>query len=251
MESLFLVSFDVVLLFTNISLDETISIRADFLYRGPSTIALPFPEKISIELMSIATKSVSSSFNEIMYHQIDGVNMAQFWLIFSLGSKKDTFDGFPKPFIYLRCVDDTFVSFRSRNDALSFFDELNKLQSSLRFTMEEENNGELPFSDVLVERRDSSFLTSVYRKPTFTGLYLSWHSFATRFRKLNLIRCLSFRALNICSDCKIEDELKVISDIFIKNGNPEGVIDDNIKFTMTRLKNKKKLFDPPVHFRLP
>ena len=53
--------------------------------------------------------------------------------------------------------------------------------------MEDENNGELPFLDVLVERRDSSFLTSVHRKRTFTGLYLSWHSFAPRSMKLNLI----------------------------------------------------------------
>ena len=117
---------------------------------------------------------------------------------------------FPKPFIYLHYVDDTFVSFRSSNDALLFFDKLNELHSSLTFTMEEENNNKQPFLDVLVERCDSSFLTSVYRKPTFTGLYLSWYSFVPRSRKLNLIRCLSYRALNICSDSKIEDELKVI-----------------------------------------
>ena len=40
-----LVSFDVVSLFTNIPLDETMSICADFLYRGPSIVALPFPEE--------------------------------------------------------------------------------------------------------------------------------------------------------------------------------------------------------------
>ena len=121
-------------------------------------------------------------------------------------------------------------------------------------TMEEENNGQLPFLDVLVERRDSSFLTSVYRKPTFTGLYLNWHSFVPKSRKLSLIRCLSYRALNICSDNKIEDELKVIKDIFINNGYPEEVIDVNIKFTVTRLKNTGTTFGPskcPVYFKLP
>ena len=56
------------------------------------------------------------------------------------------FHKFPQPFIYLRYVDDTFVSFRSRSDALAyFFDILNQLHSSLTFTMEEENNGQLPF----------------------------------------------------------------------------------------------------------
>ena len=74
-ESQFLVSFDIISLFTNIPLDETISICADFLYRGPSTIAFPFPEEVFIELMGIATKSVSFSFSEIIYRQIKGVSM--------------------------------------------------------------------------------------------------------------------------------------------------------------------------------
>ena len=100
--------------------------------------------------------------------------------------------------------------------------------------MEEENNGQLPFLKVLVERCDFFFLTSVYRKPTFTGLYLNWHSFATKSRKSNLIRCLSYRVLNICSDCKIENELKVIKDIFIDNRYPEEVIDVNITYIVTR-----------------
>ena len=119
--------------------------------------------------------------------------------------------------------------------------------------MEEENNNKLPFLDVLVERCDFSFLTYVYRKPTFTGLYLSWDSFAPRSRKLNLIKCFSFRALNICCDSKIEDDLKAIKEIFINNGYPEEVIDDNINLTVTRLKNKNKIFGPskcPVYFRL-
>ena len=74
-ESQCLVSFDVVSLFTNIPLGETISICTNFLYHGPSTIALPFPGEVFIELMGIATKSVSISFNEMIYRQIEGVSV--------------------------------------------------------------------------------------------------------------------------------------------------------------------------------
>ena len=136
MESQFLVSFDVVSLFTNIPLDETISICANFLYCGPSIASLPFPEDVFIELMGIATKSVSFSLNETMFQQIEGVSMGS-----PLGSilanifvgfhERRLFDRFPKPFIYLRYVDDTFVSFTSHSDALVFFDTLNQLHSSL------------------------------------------------------------------------------------------------------------------------
>ena len=87
-----------------------------FLYRGLSTIALRFPEEVFIELMGIATKSVSFSFDEIVYRQIEGVSMG-FPLdpildnIFVGFQERHLFERFPKPFIYLRYVDDTFVSF--------------------------------------------------------------------------------------------------------------------------------------------
>ena len=100
-------------------------------------------------------------------------------------------------------MDDTFACFCSHNEALSFFQSLNDLHSSLTFTMEEERDNELPFLDVLVEQRSFAFVTSIYRKPTFTGLYISWDAFSRKSRKVNLIKCLTFRALKICSDNNI------------------------------------------------
>ena len=49
-DSQFLVSFDIVSLFTNIPLDETISICADFLYRRSLTFVFPFLD-VFIELI--------------------------------------------------------------------------------------------------------------------------------------------------------------------------------------------------------
>ena len=63
-----------------------------------------------------------------------------------------------------------------------------------------------------------------------------------------------YRALNICSDFKIENELKSIKNIFIENGYPEEVIDVNIRHTVTKFKSMNKFFGPPkcpVYFRLP
>ena len=194
-----------------------------------------------------------------MYHQIDGISMGSprgpiLANIFVGFHQRLLFEKFPKPFNNVRYVDDIFVCFSSHNEALKFFHKLNDLHPSLSFSMEEENNNKLPFLDMLVERGESVFLTSVYRKPTFTGLYLSWDVFAPRSGKLNLIKCLSFRALNICSDNKIEEELKVIRALFHRNGYPKEVINDNINSSATKFKNKNKIFGPskcPVYFRLP
>ena len=46
------------------------------------------------------------------------------------------------------------------------------------------------FLDILVSKETSAFLT-VYRKPTFTSLYIRWDSFCPKKRKINLIKTLT------------------------------------------------------------
>ena len=54
------------------------------------------------------------------------------------------------------------------------------------------------FLDVMVERRENKLITYVYRKPTYTGLYLKWTGNQPRRYKIKLIKCLCNRAKNIC-----------------------------------------------------
>ena len=72
--SVFLCSFDISSLFTNVPLAETIEICADALYNDDS-MAPSFPRNIFVELMQLATSSVEFSFNNNMHRQIDGVAM--------------------------------------------------------------------------------------------------------------------------------------------------------------------------------
>jgi hypothetical protein len=54
-----------------------------------------------------------------------------------------------------------------------FLEHPNSIHRNIVFTMEVEQEGTLPFLDVLVKRRpDGSLGHSVYRKPTHTDLYL-------------------------------------------------------------------------------
>jgi len=101
--------------------------------------------------------------------------------------------------------------------------------TSTPFTHEKEFNHSLPFLDVLVERHDSEFSTSVYRKPTFTGQCLRWNSFSPHKRKINLIGALVHRAFMVCSKGKLDPELDKICSILLENGYPEHLINSTIK----------------------
>ena len=93
--------------------------------------------------------------------------------------KEKLFSQTQKPPTYFRYVDDTFAIFDLEAEADKFLTKLNCLHPFLKFTFEKEKDECLPFLDVYVERTDIGFETSVYRKPTFTGLYLRWESSQT------------------------------------------------------------------------
>ena len=103
------------------------------------------------------------------------------------------FSEYKAPDLYFHYVDATFCVFGSESDVGKFFSYLNAMHLAVRFTLEKENNSILPFLDVLVCKETSTFLTTVYRKPTFTGLYIHWGSFYPKKQKINLIKTLTHR----------------------------------------------------------
>ena len=105
--------------------------------------------------------------------------------------------------------------------------------------MDEEKDNKLPFLDVLVKRRLFAFVTCIYRKPTTTSLYLSWDAFI-KSRKVNPIKCLTFRALKICSDNKIKSEFKQIKNLFLSYKYPDEVIADTINKTVNVFRNESE-----------
>ena len=258
-EAGFLCSFDVVSLFTNVPIDETINICASALYH--SDISPPQLTETSFrELMAKVTKEVHFSFNDVMYRQIDGVAMGS-----PLGPVlANIFVGFEEcrllrtnditlPQYYGRYVDDICTIFNSESEAEEFNKALNEIHPSLRFTIERESNNSLPFLDVEVVKSDNSLLTKVYRKPTFTGLYTRWESYSSRKQKLNLISTLTRRAKKICSEVYLENELNNVRSIFKFNGYPDSVVELQIQRTLDKIKQPPCSTVPkcPVYLRLP
>ena len=225
----FLCSFDICSLFTNVPLDETVRICADTLYSG-KFISPDFPKAVFIELMQMDTSGVEFSFNNTMYRQNDGIAIVSplgpvvLANIFVGYNENKLFDFSVKPQFYKRYVDDTFAIFENEAECDEFFNILNSLNPALKFTSEKEESESLAFLDVKIQKSDSIFITSVYRKPTFIGQYIRWDSFGPYKRKKNLISTLVHRAVRICSKSLLQQELENIRVILRDNGYPESII---------------------------
>ena len=142
-------------------------------------------ENTFIKLIRFATKSAEFSLDNIMYRQIDGV---------SIGSPQgpvlaNIFIGFHekrlsspnKPEAYFRYV--MICLFNSETEVDWLFTSLNNIQPALRFPIQCKSNFTLTFLDVLICRSPSCYVTSIYCKPIFTGLYTCWDSFCPTKQK--------------------------------------------------------------------
>ena len=102
---------------------------------------------------------------------------------------------------YSHTIYDIFVLFRSPHHLEKFNEYLNTKHTNIKFTSEKEVNGSLPFLDVLIiSRNKEGFTTTVYHKPTFSGVYSNFNSFIADEYKHGLIFTLLFRIFSIVSD---------------------------------------------------
>ena len=169
----FIVSYDVVSLFTNIPLQETIEIAVETLLKNKPGF------KISKEnlkkLFTYATSGTHFVFNGEVYEQVDGVAMgsplAPILANLFLGHHEGKWlDDYPsnRPRYYKRYVDDVIAVFDYEHEAVAFLEYLNTKHKNIKFTMETEKENQLPFLDVLLDKSDK-LVTSIYRKKHFLG----------------------------------------------------------------------------------
>ena len=158
----------------------------------------------------MATKESFFKFNNKFYVQVDGVAMGSplgliLANIFLSHHEENWLNKCPiefKPSFYRRYVDNIFVLFESSESAGSFREYMCSKHQNMNFTVEPENVGSLSFLDVKICRKNCKFVTSAYRKPTFSGVYTNYESFIPTYQKRGLLHTLRRRSFRICCDFK-------------------------------------------------
>ena len=230
-----MISFDVVSLFTNVPLIETVDIISDYVYKSKSKPA--FSKLVFKELLNIATSGIFM-YNGRLYRQVDGFTMGSplgptisNFCLAHLENEILSVSKF-KPELYLRYVDDIFCLFRDQSTYEKFFQQLNELYSSLKFTFEI-GPKILPFLDAKTKLpldigRD--FKSCVFRKTSHTGLMLNFSAICPYRWKIGLINGMLYRAYNICCNWySFTKEIEVLRDLFRQNGYPGLTFENCVK----------------------
>ena len=119
-----------------------------------------------------------------------------------------------------------------------FLEYLNSQHPNIKFTHDIEKDGKLNFLDVTINSIDDQFSTSVYRKPTFTGLGLRFDSFTPRSFKINLISCLIHRAYKISSSYRLFHlDLSYLRKYFSGNLYPQYLFDLSVRNYLDKMFN--------------
>ena len=141
-----------------------------------------------------------------------------------------------KPSFYRRYVGDISVLFESSGSPNSFRVYMSAKHQNINFTFEKENVGSLSFLDVKICRKNGKFATSVYRKPTFSGVFTNYKSFMPTYPKRGLLHTVLHRSFSICCHFKtFYFEIDHLKSILIKNNYTLNFINLCIKSFLNKL----------------
>ena len=136
-------------------------------------------------VLQLAMKEWFFIFDKTFYKQLDGLAMGS-----PLGStltnsflcyhEKRWLYKCPqefKPMFYRQYVDDIFLLVRKEEHFKLFLNYFNSCHENIKFTSEKETNKKLSFVNIEISRDKNQFITSVYCKPTFSGVFSHFDSF--------------------------------------------------------------------------
>ena len=233
----FLSTCDATNLFPSIPVKQTLGITFDLLKKDKTlNERTKWTPKQIVNLMEICLETYFKSYDGTIYTQTDGTPIGK------------SISG-PMAGIYLRWFEYTFIRNsefnsqillwkRMRDDVLIVWKKcvsfdlqdlktyLNSIEERVQWTMDLEERRQLPFTDILISRKDDKLITKVYRKATHTNKYINWRSCNAKEVLIGTMKTLIFRAYKLCDLPEdLKEELLFLKDTFIANDFPPKVVD--------------------------
>ena len=229
------ISFDVSSLYTNVPVNEAIEEAADRVYSGDFPTP-PVSKETFITRTKLSTTNVILSTNDDLYRQIDGLAMGSQPAPPLSKFEPDIKDD---PKIFEGYMDDILKTIKAEMIETKLH-AINGLHPNLKFTIEVEQEGRLPFLDICILHVDSHLHSTWYTKPTDTGLVMNFHALAPKHYKRSVVESLVYRVYRACSHWKYFDaSLGKAKDMLERNQYPPQFYDPIIKATIKHsLSNK-------------
>ena len=159
------------------------------------------------------------------WHSHNGLTFANAFLVHF---EKNWLQNCPSDFMphyYLLYVDDILVLFTFLKHSEAYENFLNGWHANMSFIIEREKQNTMSFLDVKIISEGKTFTTSIYHKPTFSGVYTHFDSFLLSNCRFGTVYTLAHTCLQICSSwTKLRNELVCLNEIFLKNDYPEDFI---------------------------
>ena len=133
------------------------------------------------------------------------------------------------PSYYRRYVDATFTIMPNKTSANNFLETLNQCHSSIKFTMEIENNRMLLFLGTRLLNKSTHVETKVYVKPTNSSLMLYYKNHVEDRYKRGLLNTMLDRAFRLSSNwAYFSEECNRLKLLFSRLQYPDKVINSTI-----------------------
>lgn len=224
-----LVSFDVISMYDRIPMelvDRALKKRWQYI-----EAITPIPWEKFQQLVKFAVRESNYvEWNGKFYKQIDGLTiggcvsgiLADFVVTDIINNT--IYEAGIKPTLTGKYVDDLLMIV-SREEVENIFTILNAQNKNIQFTMEIEEQCQLPYLDILIERHGNNTIsTNYYQKPTNSNRLLNYESEHPKFQKTGMAYGTISRILNLSSKQHEEENIKKIHYILEMNGYPHYII---------------------------
>ena len=148
------------------------------------------------------------------------------------------------PKTFKRYVDDSHARFDTCEEMVKFHQILNEQDERIQYTIENEVDGGIAFLDVkLQNNRDGKYEFQVYRKDAITNVQIKPTSSVDPKMYIGVFKGFLARAIRICSDQHLKDEVEFLIKVFIENGYSEIVLRNTSQKYLENRSNSRESID--------